>query len=104
MFGKQMIALQTRKQALLLESDLNRLRLNAEMNNLREITNFSKRLGPLGRLGGWGWILAAVAGVATTFGLGRTVLGGAVLRKALTAAPALIRLWRTFSEMLAQFR
>lgn len=97
MFGKQMIALETRKKALLLESELNRLRLRAEMNNLRELANFSKHLP---RFASWGRALAPLAGVVATFRMGRSMIGGGILRKAMMAAPALMHLWRNVSALL----
>jgi hypothetical protein len=101
MFGKQMTALQTRKKALLLESDLNRLRLRADVNNLREAASFSKHLS---RFGSWGRVLAPLTSVVLALGVGRSVFPGGLLRKALIAAPALMRLWRTVSTYLAEFR
>ena len=102
MFGKQMTALQTRKQALLLESDLNRLRLRAELSNLRESTRFGKNL--LLRFGSWTSLLIPVAGVIVTLVLRRSSVVGAILRKTLVSMPPLIRLWRTVSSLLAEFR
>ena len=104
MFGRQMMALQARKKALLLESDLNRLQLRAEWSNLREFGGIARKLKQLGRFGIWPWALASVAGVAGALGLGRSVLAGGILRKAIVGAPALIRLWRTVSALLAEFR
>jgi hypothetical protein len=104
MFGKQMTALQTRKKALLLESDLNRLRLLADVNNLREMGGFAKKLKHLGRFGRWGWALAPLAGVIVALGVGRTPLAGGLLRKGLIAAPAFVRLWRMVSDLLGEFR
>ena len=104
MFGKQMMALQMRRKALLLESDLNRLRLRAEWNNLREFGGFAKRLKQLGRFGAWPWALAALGGIAAALGLGRSVLAGGILRKALAGAPALIHIWRTVSALWEEFR
>jgi hypothetical protein len=101
MFGKQMIALQTRKKALLLESDLNRLRLRAEVNNLREATNFSKHLS---RFGSWGRVLAPLTSVVLALGVGRFGFAGGLLQKALIGVPALMRLWRTVSALFAEFR
>jgi len=99
-----MMALQMRKKALVLESDLNRLRLRAEWNNLREFGGIAKKLKQLGRFGMWPWALASLAGIAAALGLGRSVLAGGIVRKVLTGAPALIRLWRTLSALLAEVR
>lgn len=104
MFGKQIAALQTRKKALLLESDLNRLRLCAEVNNLRELGGFAKKLKHLGRIGHWGRALAPLVGIIVAFGTGRAPLAGSLLRRSLAAAPALVRLWRIASDFLAGFR
>ncbi|MGH7939743.1 MAG: hypothetical protein ACREFR_01565 [Limisphaerales bacterium] len=99
-----MKALETRKRALQLESDLNRLRLRAELNNLRELCGFAKKFKPLARFGAWPWALASLTGIAAALGLGRSVLAAGLLRKAMAAAPVLIRLWRTVSSILADFR
>lgn len=104
MFGEQITGLQTRKKALLLESDLNRLRLCAEVNNLREIGGFTKKLKYLGRFGELGRALAPLAAVIVAVGVGRTSLAGGLLRKAIVAAPAFIRLWRMVSDLMAEFR
>ncbi|HTV39527.1 MAG TPA: hypothetical protein VMF08_03055 [Candidatus Sulfotelmatobacter sp.] len=101
MFGKQITELQTRKQALLLESDLNRLRLRAEFNNLREGANFLKRLR---RFGSWTSMLGPVAAVIITIVLKRSFPGAGLLRKALAGAPELIRLWRSLSMLLAELK
>jgi hypothetical protein len=101
MFGKQIIALETRKEALLLESELNRLRVRAEMNKLREAASFSKHVS---RFGSWKSVVPALAGVVGTLGVGGSIFAGGFLQKALVAAPALIRLGRTVSALLAKFR
>jgi len=101
MFGKQMSALQTRKEALLLESNLNRLRFRAELNNLREAAGFLRRLR---RFGSWASVLGPVAGIIVTLVLKRTFPAGGLLRKALAGAPGLIRLWRSLSTFLAELR
>lgn len=101
MFGKQMIELETRKKALLLESDLNRLRLRTEVSNLRELAKFSNHLP---RLRSWRMILPQLVAVVVALGAGRTLFAGGLLRRAMVAAPAFIRLWRTVSAFLAEFR
>ena len=101
MFGKEMSALQTRKEALLLESDLNRLRFRAEFNNLREGVGIFKRLR---RIGSWTSVLGPVVGIIVTLVLKRTFPGGGLVRKALAGAPGLIRLWRSLSTFLAELR
>ena len=101
MFGKEMSALQSRKEALLLESDLNRLRLRAEFNNLREGASILNRLR---RFGSWASVLGPVAGIIVTLVLKRTFPAGGLLRKALAGAPGLVRLWRGVSTLLTELR
>lgn len=101
MFGKQIIELQTRKQALLLESDLNRLRLRAELNNLREGASFLKRLR---RIGSWTSILGPVAGIIVTLVVKRTFPTAGLFRKVLAGAPELVQLWRSFSTLFAELK
>jgi hypothetical protein len=101
MFGKQMMALEARKQALLMESDLNRLRVRAEFNNLRESVNFSKRLSGLTS---WRRVLPPLAAVVMTLGAGGSIFAGGLLRKVVVAGPAVAQLWRTFSALLANLR
>lgn len=99
MAGKQMTALEARKKALLLESELNRLRLLGEIEQLREATDLTRNLKGIGqRLGPWALALAPLAGVALARGLGRFSGGGGILSKTLAVAPGLIRLWRAFSK------
>ncbi len=93
-----MTALEARKKALLLESELNRLRLLGEMEQLREATDLTRNLKSLGqRLGPWALLLAPLAGVALARGLRRPSGGGGFLWRTLAIAPGLIRLWRAFS-------
>jgi hypothetical protein len=99
-----MMALRARKKALTLESDLNRLRLRAEVNNLWEAGAFARKLKFVGRFGKWGWALVPLAGVIGALGLGRSSMAGGVLGRALAAAPAFMRLWRTVSALLAEFK
>jgi hypothetical protein len=97
MAGKQITALQLRKKALMLESDLNRLRLRAEIEQLHEAADITRNLKMLGeRIGRWGTVLAPLAGLA--FGLRGSSEGGGFLRKTLALAPTLIRLWRAFAR------
>jgi hypothetical protein len=99
MAGKEMTALQLRKKALLLESDLNRLRLRADIEQLHEATNIMSILKHLGeRVGPWVKTIAPLAGIVAAFSLRRSSEGGGFFRKALGLAPSLIRLWRTFSK------
>jgi hypothetical protein len=101
MFGNQMMALEERKKALLLESDLNRLRLLAEVNNLREAANISKYIT---RLSVWGTVLAPLASLIVSLGAGRLKSAGGLLQKAIVAAPVVIRLWRRVSTALSDLR
>ena len=96
MFGKQIAELQLRKKTLLLESNLNRLRLRAEANRLRDamsLSGYVKRLrehaGPL--------TLAPAVIAGLIFALGRRRPGalGGFLVKTLAAAPTLLRFWNT---------
>jgi len=100
MAGKQMTALQLRKKALLLESDLNRLRLRAEIAQLGEAADLMRNFKGLGeRIGPWATTLAPLAGIVTALGLRRSSEGMGFLRKTLTIAPALFRLWRAFTTL-----
>lgn len=96
-----MMALEMRKKALLLESDLNRLRLLAEVNNLREAVSFSKRLS---RFASWRTVLPPLGAIIVALSAGGSIFAGGLLRKAVVAAPAFVRLWRTFSALLGEFR
>jgi hypothetical protein len=99
MTGSEMKTLQLRKQALLLESDLNRLRLRAELGQLREAADLTSNLKRLAeRIGPWAMTLAPLAGIVAALGLRRREAGGGFLRKAFNVAPALIRLWRAFAK------
>ena len=94
-----MTALQLRKKALLLESNLNRLQLRAEIEQLREAADWTKNLhGLRQRLGPWALALAPLAGVAAALGFRRSAADGSILQKTLAIAPALIRLWRAFAK------
>ena len=94
-----MTDLQLRKKSLLLESNLNRLRLRAELQQLREATDVVANLKALPRrLGPWTLALAPLAGIVAALGLRRSSAGG-LLQGTLALAPALIRLWRAFSTM-----
>jgi hypothetical protein len=94
-----MTELQLRKKTLLLESDLNRLRLRAELAQLREATDVGAHLKALPqRLGPWAMALAPLAGIAAAIGLRRSSPRAGFLQSALALAPELMRLWRTFSS------
>ena len=87
-------ALQLRKQALLLESDLNRLTLRAECKRLLTAAGWVQELRR--QIKPWALVLAPLAGVALVLGLRRSKSGAGLLAKALVIAPSLIELWRTF--------
>lgn len=94
-----MTELQLRKKALLLESDLNRLRLRAEIENLREAGDWTRHLHRLRqKLGPWAMVLAPLTGVAAALSFRRSSAGSSFLGKTLALAPALIQLWRTFAK------
>jgi len=87
-----MTALQLRKKALLLESDLNRLTLRAECERLREATGWVQDLRR--QIKPWALVLAPLAGVALALGLRRSSSGLGLLAKTLAIAPSLIEIWR----------
>jgi hypothetical protein len=92
-----MTALQLRKQILLLESDLNRLRLHAECECLRKAAGWVNCIKDARRqIAPWALVLAPVAGVALALGLRHSGSGGGFLSRALGLAPSLIQLWRTW--------
>ena len=98
MAGKKMTALELRKKALLLESDLNRLRLRAELQQLREATDLTQQLKHLPqRFGLWGKALVPLAGIVAAFGLRRAAARGGLVGTIVSMAPSVIRLWRAFS-------
>jgi hypothetical protein len=91
-----MTALQLRKQILLLESDLNRLRLHAECERLREAVGWVSRIKEArGQIAPWALLLAPPASVALALRLRRSASCGGFLSQAIELAHALIRLWRT---------
>jgi len=96
MFGKQDIeALQLRKQALVLESELNRLALRAEFGRLREAASWITRIEETrSRLSSWALTPALIAGLAFMVGLRRSESTG-FLSRALRLAPGLVQLWWT---------
>ena len=93
-----MTTLQLRKRTLLLESDLNRLTLHAELEHLQEAANLTERLKDARRqIAPWALVLAPLAGVALALGLRRSSTGTGFLTRALQVAPLLIQIWRTLS-------
>jgi hypothetical protein len=98
MFGKQdMTALQLHKKALLLESELNRLALQAECERLKEAAGWLSWIKDARRqITPWALVLAPLAGVALALRLRRPASADGFLSRALRLAPSLIRLWRTW--------
>jgi hypothetical protein len=82
-----MTAFKLQKRTLLLESDLNRLAVRADLQHLRAAGTWVGFLRRAGReIAPWGLVLAPLAGVVAALGLRRTVRicssVGRVLRKA----------------------
>jgi len=96
MFGSEELkTLQLRKQALLLESELNRLTLSVECQRLPRvgiwadrITNVSHAAGP------WVRALAPVAGIALALGICRASKVLVCFSKVAAFLPPMIRIWR----------
>ncbi len=95
-----MTALQLRKQCLLLESDLNRLRLRAETERLRKAVDWVSRIEEETRrqIAPWAQALAPLAGVALALGLRRSRPGGGVLSRVLRLGSSLVQLWSAFGR------
>jgi len=69
-----MTPLKLQKQALVLESDLNRLALHAELRQLRAVRTWANFLKHSGReMAPWALVLAPVGGVVVALGPRRTV-------------------------------
>jgi hypothetical protein len=96
MFGTQKLTeLQLRKQALLLESDLNRLALYVECERLSKVGSWAGRIADVRKiLGPWALLLAPLAGVALALGLRRRSGWLGSLTKAVALIGPLIQLWR----------
>ena len=94
-----MTELQLHKQTLLLESDMNRLSLYAECENLRDAAGWVSRIGEIRRAAGpWTMILAPVAGAALAMCLRRKSSGEkSFLYRAVEVLPALLQAWRAFN-------
>jgi hypothetical protein len=97
MFGTQKLTeLQLRKEALLLESHLNRLALCAECKRLSEVGSWVGRIaGARNLIRPWASLLAPMAGVALALGLRRRSGWLGFLTKTVAAIAPLIQLWRT---------
>ncbi len=98
MFGKQnMTALQLRKKTLVLESELNRLALQAECERLREAAGWLSWIKDARhQITPWALVLAPLAGVALALRLRRPASADGFLSRALRFAPSLIQLWRAW--------
>lgn len=93
-----MTALQLRKQTLLLESDLNRLTLEAHCAHLRKAGTWAGGAREMRRhVAPWALVMAPLVGLTLALGLRRPTSGGSFLARALGIAPSLIHLWRTWA-------
>ena len=97
MFGtKELNELQLRKQALLLESDLNRLALRVEWDRLGEVGKWAGRIAEVRNfITPWTRLLAPMAGVALALGLRRRSGWFGFLSKAAAVIGPLMQFWRT---------
>jgi hypothetical protein len=92
---QELTTLRLRRQALLLESDLNRLTFAAEFQSLRQAVNWVGGLSAAGRrFAPMALMMAPLAGVAMALGLRRSSARAGFLTRVLGVAPLLIRLWR----------
>jgi len=100
-----MTALELRKKGLILESDLNRLRLRAELEQLREVASPAAWLREAGhKAEPWVWRLVPLAGMLLARVLRRRAPepgagGRGFIGRALAVAPVFVRLWRAFATM-----
>lgn len=96
MFGKQELrSLQLRKQALLLQSGLNRLTIQFELERLREVgTLLGMVKGGPGRFKRWALVCAPIAGLATALGFRRSRKLVGSIAMLLPVIKPLIRFWR----------
>jgi len=97
MFGRQELkTLQLRKQALLLQSGLNRLTIQFEFERLRQLGSLLGVMnGGSGGLKRWALALAPMAGVAAALGFRRSRKALGSLATLITIIKPLIRFWRT---------
>lgn len=94
MAGRETLSeLALRKQALVLESELNRLTLQTECQNVRAGI---KGLGA-GNSSGWWWLLAPVAGFFAIRLFRRPDAAARPLMSLLKWLPSVWTLWKTFS-------
>lgn len=95
MAGKETLSeLALRKQSLVLESELNRLTLQAEVQNVRAGI---RGLGTGNPSGGW-WLLAPVAGFFVVRLLRRSTTAASPVMSLLKWLPSVWTLWKTFCE------
>ncbi len=93
--SKEMRALQLRKRALLLESELNRLTLSTQFQNLPRWPGWTESLVNARRVAGpWLRVLAPVGGVVLALGICRASRLLVCFEKVATFVPPLIRIWR----------
>jgi hypothetical protein len=103
MFGQQIAELELRKKVLLLESGQNRLRLRAELQQLRGSLSFVESIASVGgKLGPWGLALGAAAGLAGAAGLSGSFRSTGILGRVMELAPVALRLWRAFKTRKEQ--
>ena len=92
-----MTELELRKQALLIESELNRLALHAECERLRDSMSGAAEIFR-GREESKPWIswLTPIAGLALSGGIRRIFRGG--LKEKLSLLPHVVQLFRAFKK------
>jgi len=87
---------QERKQALLAESEINRLVLQLEIENLKSaVTSGEGMISRISSRIGWLTPILAVAGIFAGNKIRKTAGGSGLLRIALIAAPLALRLLRS---------
>lgn len=94
MVGKERLTeLSLRKQALIVESELNRLALRTEVGHLRAAT---AGIGRSAKAGSWLWLLAPVAGFWMTRRFRRRESAPNRAMSIFTALQSLYSLWTSF--------
>ena len=89
-------SLKERKRTLLLESDLNRLVLQLEMENLRSaVTRTDLLLSRVGNYASWVMPALSVLGIFGSKKSGGSSAGSSLLKVALGALPVALRFLRT---------
>jgi len=99
MVGRQELdLLNHHRQALVVESDLNRFAFRSEWNNLRaSLTRFDAVVGGVRRVAPWLLPLAPLAGWYAARAARRRVAGGSLV-SALRWIPQALALWRMFAD------